>query len=83
MSEEEIRQRVRGILSKQNLGHTLTSQEETILAFAYYAAGEQAVKMWDGPEPEVPDKESSLAKAASALLEHSPNRLGTDTSALP
>jgi len=55
MSEEEIRQRVREILSKQYLGHTLTSQEETILAFAYYAAGEQAVKMWAGPEPEVPD----------------------------
>ena len=55
MSEEEIRQRVREILSKQCLGHTLTSQEETILAFAYYAAGEQAVKMWAGPEPEVPD----------------------------
>ena len=55
MNEEEIRQRVREILSKQNLGYTLTSQEETILAFAYYAAGEQAVKMWDGLGPEVSD----------------------------
>jgi len=52
MNEEEIRQRVKEILSKQNLGHTLTTQEETILAFAYYAAGEQAVRMWDGSEPE-------------------------------
>jgi hypothetical protein len=53
MNEEEIRQRVKEILSKQNLGYTLTTQEETILAFAYYAAGEQAVGMWDGSEPEV------------------------------
>ena len=52
MSEKEIKQRVKEILSKQNLGHTLTSEEETILAFAYYAAGEQAVRMWDGSEPE-------------------------------
>ena len=53
MNEEEIRQRVKEILSKQNLGHTLTTQEEMILAFAYYAAGEQAVRMWDGSEPEI------------------------------
>jgi len=52
MNEEEISQRVHEILSKRNLGHTLTSQEQTILAFAYYAAGEQAVRMWDGSEPE-------------------------------
>jgi len=52
MNEEEIRQRVKEILSKQNLGHTLTSQEQTILAFAYYAAGEQAVRTWDVSEPE-------------------------------
>jgi len=52
MNEEEIWQRVKEILSKQNLGHTLTSQEETILAFA---AGEQAVRMWAGSEPEVSD----------------------------
>ena len=55
MNEEEIWQRVKEILSKQNLGHTLTSQEETILAFAYYAAGEQTVRMWAGSEPEVSD----------------------------
>ena len=55
MNEEEIWQRVKEILSKQNLGHTLTSQEETILTFAYYAVGEQAVRMWAGSEPEVSD----------------------------
>jgi len=53
MNEEEIRQRVKEILSKQNLGHTLTTREEMIPAFAYYAAGEQAVRMWDGSEPEI------------------------------
>ena len=53
MNGEEIRKRVKEILSKQNLGHTLTTQEEMILAFAYYAAGEQAVRMWEGSEPEV------------------------------
>jgi hypothetical protein len=55
MNDEEIRQRVKQILSKQRLRDTLTSQEETILAFAYYAAGEQAVRMWAGSEPEVGD----------------------------
>ena len=55
MNDEEISQRVHEILSKRNLGHTLTSQEETILAFAYYAAGEQVVRMWAGSEPEVCD----------------------------
>jgi hypothetical protein len=53
MNEVEIRKRVKEILSKQNLAHILTTQEEMILAFAYYAAGEQAVRMWDGSEPEV------------------------------
>ncbi len=55
MTEEEIRQRVREILLKRDLGDDLTSQEETILAYAYYAAGEQAVRMWAGSEPEVSD----------------------------
>ena len=41
MTEEEIRQRVKEILLKQDLGDRLTSQEETILAYAYYAAGEE------------------------------------------
>jgi hypothetical protein len=42
MTEEEIKQRVKEILLKRDLGEDLTSQEETILAYAYYAAGEQA-----------------------------------------
>ena len=52
MTEEEIRQRVREILLKRDLGEDLTSQEETILAYAYYAAGEQAVRMWVRPDNE-------------------------------
>jgi hypothetical protein len=52
MTEEEIRQRVREILLKRDLGDDLTSQEETILAYAYYAAGEQAVRMQRGSETE-------------------------------
>jgi hypothetical protein len=48
MTEEEIRQLVREILLMRDLGDELTSQEETILAYAYYAAGEQAVKMQVG-----------------------------------
>ena len=52
MTEEEIKQRVREIVLKRNLGDELTSQEETILAYAYYAAGEQAVRMWVGPDIE-------------------------------
>jgi hypothetical protein len=52
MAEEEIRQRVREILLKRDLGHELTSQDEMILAYAYYAAGEQEVRMWVGPDTE-------------------------------
>ena len=52
MTEEEIRQRVKEILLKRDNGEDLTSQEETILAYAYYAAGEQAVRMQVGPHPE-------------------------------
>jgi hypothetical protein len=33
------------ILHKRDLGEDLTPQEETILAYAYFAAGEQAVRM--------------------------------------
>jgi hypothetical protein len=50
MTEEEIRQRVKEILLKRDLGNDLSSQEERILAYAHYAAGEQAVKMKVGPE---------------------------------
>ncbi len=52
MTEEEIKQRVREIVLKRNLGDELTSQEETILAYAYYAAGEQAVRIKVGPDTE-------------------------------
>ncbi len=52
MTEEEIRQRVKEILLKRGLGDHLTPQEETILAYAYYAAGEQAVRMQVEPETE-------------------------------
>jgi hypothetical protein len=50
MTEEEIKQRVKEILLKRDLGDDLTSQEETILAYAYYAAGEQAVRMQAEPD---------------------------------
>ena len=43
-TEEEIRQRVKEVLLKQDIGDDLTSQEETILAYPPYAAGEQAVR---------------------------------------
>jgi hypothetical protein len=52
MTEEEIRQRVKEILLKRDLGDELTVQEETLLAYAYYAAGEQAVRMRVGPDTE-------------------------------
>lgn len=52
MTEEEIRERVNEILLKQASGEDLTSQEETILAYAYYAAGEQSVRMWVRPDVE-------------------------------
>jgi len=45
MTEEEIRQRVKEILHKRDIGDDLTSQEEAILAYTYFAAGEQAVRM--------------------------------------
>jgi hypothetical protein len=45
VTEEEIRRRVEEILLKRDLGDDLTSQEETILAYAHYAAGEQRVRM--------------------------------------
>jgi hypothetical protein len=46
MIEEEIRQRVKEILLKRVLGNDLSSQEEErILAYTHYAAGEQAVRM--------------------------------------
>lgn len=55
MTEEEIRERVKEILLKQAEGEDLTLQEETILAYAYYAAGEQAVRIWVRPDVEAAD----------------------------
>ena len=52
MTEEEIRERVNEILLKQAHGEALTLQEETILAYTYYAAGEQSVRMWVRPDVE-------------------------------
>jgi hypothetical protein len=52
MTEEEIRQRVKEILLKRDLGNDLTSQEERILAYTHYAAGEQAVRMKVGQDTE-------------------------------
>jgi len=52
MTEEEIRQRVKEILLKRDLGNTLTSQEEWILAYAHHAAGELAVRMKVDPDTE-------------------------------
>ncbi len=41
MNEKEIKARVEEILRKRDRGERLTSNEETILAYAYYAAREQ------------------------------------------
>jgi hypothetical protein len=50
MTEGDIRQRVKEILFKLDTGGELTSQEVRILARAYFAAGEQAVRTWVGSE---------------------------------
>jgi hypothetical protein len=52
MTEEEIRQRVKEILLKRDLGYDLTSQEERILAYTHYAAGEQAMRVKVSPDTE-------------------------------
>jgi hypothetical protein len=52
MTEEEIRQRIKEILRKRHIGDHLTSHEETILAYAYFAAGEQAVRTRPGADLE-------------------------------
>lgn len=41
MNDKEIEERVDEILLKQTRGEKLTEQEETILAFTYYAARSQ------------------------------------------
>ena len=52
MTEVEIRRRVKEILHKRDVGDVLTPQEEAILAYAYFAAGEQAVGMPVGADAE-------------------------------
>ena len=52
MTEEEIMQRVKEILHKRAIVDNLTSQEETTLAYTYFAAGEQAVTMRVGSDTE-------------------------------
>jgi len=52
MTEEEIRRRVKEILHKRDIGNDLTPQEEAILAYAYFAAGEQAVMIKVDPDTE-------------------------------
>jgi hypothetical protein len=47
--EEEIQARVEEILRKRDRGERLTEREQTILAYAYYAAGEQRVRVWVDP----------------------------------
>lgn len=53
MDEKEIRDRVAGILARRERGERLTAREETILAYAYYAAREQrmafVVPRWPDP----------------------------------
>jgi hypothetical protein len=43
---------LQGFCKLQQLGNDLTSQEERILAYTHYAAGEQAVRMKVGPDTE-------------------------------
>jgi hypothetical protein len=52
MMKEEIRQQIKEILHKRDIGDDLTSQEERILAYTHYAAGEQAVRMKVEPHTE-------------------------------
>jgi hypothetical protein len=48
LKSKEIRQRVKESFLKRDVEDDLASQVETILDYAYYAAGEQAVRMWVG-----------------------------------
>jgi hypothetical protein len=58
MNDKEIEERVDEILLKQTRGEKLTQQEETILAYAYYAARSQRTvvrvdpRYLDLPDPE-------------------------------
>lgn len=59
MNEKEIEERVDGILLKQTRGEKLTDQEETILAFTYYAARSQRTVVRVDPRylEDLPDNE--------------------------
>ena len=50
MNNKEIEERVDEILLKQTRGEKLTAQEETILAFTYYAARSQRTVVRIDPE---------------------------------
>ncbi len=50
MNEREIRARVEENLDKRDRGEKLTQKEETVLAYAYYAAGEQRVRVCVDPD---------------------------------
>lgn len=50
MNNKEIEERVDEILLKQTRGEKLTDQEETILAFTYYAAKGQRIAVRVDPE---------------------------------
>ncbi|MDP9426883.1 MAG: hypothetical protein M3P37_12855 [Actinomycetota bacterium] len=58
MNNKEIEERVDEILLKQTRGEKLTDQEETILAFTYYAARNQrTVIRVDRQYRDLPDAE--------------------------
>ena len=59
MNNKEIEERVDEILLKQTRGERLTDQEETILAFTYYAARTQRTVIRVDPQytKEPPDSE--------------------------
>lgn len=59
MNNKEIEERVDEILLKQTRGEKLTDQEETILAFTYYAARSQRTVMRVDPRymKDAPDQD--------------------------
>ena len=58
MNDKEIEERVDEILLKQTRGEKLTQQEETILAYAYYAARSQRTVVRVDPQyRDLPDQD--------------------------
>lgn len=58
MNDKEIEERVDEILLKQTRGEKLTQQEETILAYTYYAARSQRTVVRVDPQyRDLPDPE--------------------------